>query len=364
MLTIWQIALIHFAIYFGQYFIIATTLNFQYGNAGIPNMSINLSVACGAYVITSIVTRICMWLLTMGGVAFKLNWVYDNPYNVSLISAFLNDRPLLGFSLFMLSLALALVFGNLLGWGLASISGKMRASTLMILLYVLAQAGDVIVANQSWIAGGTHQAFIPNFLSWYPGDDFLIVAVTTILVGMLCYFVVRAIQNSPFGRLARAVRENEWTVMSMGKDVVRIRRGVMAFSSGILAVTGVLLAMYYRFVEHRMFDQVSYTIWPWLMITLGGIGNNTGSLIGVIVCVGILKTISTFNLFYGGVIASSGMAGLFITFEEVALSVVLLAFLIYKPFGLIPEKRLHIPGIDYRKYLRKNPSSERANSNQ
>ena len=87
------------------------------------------------------------------------------------------------------------------------------------------------------------------------------------------------------------------------------------------------------------------------MITMGGIGNNAGTLVGVIVGVGSRKTSSTFNLFYGGVIASSGMAGLFITFEEMALSVILLAFLIYKPYGLISEKRLHIPSIDYRKYL-------------
>jgi len=357
LLPIWQIAIVHFAIYFGYYFIIATTLNFQYGYAGIPNMSTNLSVACGAYVITAVVIRISMWLLGAVGVAFRPDWVFDNPYNVSVISGFLETNPLLAFSLFLLSLALALVFGNLLGWGLASLSGKLRSSTLMVLLYVVAQAGDVIVANQSWIAGGPHQSFIPNFLSWYPGDDFLILAVATMLVGLLCYFVVRAIQNSPFGRLARAVRENEWTVMSMGKDVVRLRRGVMAFGSGMMAATGVLLAMYYRFVEHRMFDPVSYTIWPWLMITLGGIGSNAGSLVGVILCVGILKAISTFNLFYGGVIASSGKAWLFITFEEVALSVILLAFLIYKPNGLIPEKRLRIPGIDYKRYLRENPSA-------
>jgi ABC-type branched-subunit amino acid transport system permease subunit len=93
------------------------------------------------------------------------------------------------------------------------------------------------------------------------------------------------------------------------------------------------------------------------MITIGGIGNNAGSLVGVIVCVGILKTISTFNLFYGGVIASSGKAWLFLTFEEMALSVILLAFLIYKPNGLLPEKRLQIPGIDYRRYMMEDPSS-------
>ena len=96
----------------------------------------------------------------------------------------------------------------------------------------------------------------------------------------------------------------------------------------------------------------------WLMITIGGIGNNAGSLVGVIFCVGILKAISTFNLFYGGVIASSGNAGLFITFEEMALSMILLAFLIYKPDGLLPEKRFQIPGVNYRRYLMEHPSPD------
>ena len=67
MLTTGQIVLMNFAIFFGQYLIIAAALNFQYGNAGIPNMSNNLSVACGAYVTSSIVIRICMVILGTAG---------------------------------------------------------------------------------------------------------------------------------------------------------------------------------------------------------------------------------------------------------------------------------------------------------
>lgn len=355
MLTTWQIVLMNSAIFFGQYLIIAAALNFQYGNAGIPNMSNNLSVACGAYVTSSLVIRISMFIVGMAGVTFRPDWVFDNPYNVSAITVFLRTHPLLGISLFLLSLALALVFGTLLGGLIAIMSGRLRTSILMVLLYVLASVGNIFATNISWLAGGTHGAFVPNFLSWYPGENMLIVAVTTLLVGFFCFYIIRTIQNSPFGRLMRAVRENEWTVASMGKDVVRIRREVMMFSSGMMAVTGVLIALYYNYVQYKFYDQLTYTLWPWLMITVGGMGNNAGSLIGVIFGVGLLKLISTFNMLYGSVIASTGRASLFLVLENMALSVLLLIFLVFKPHGLIPEKRLYIHKIDYRNLVAEEP---------
>ena len=351
MLTTWQIIIMNFAIFFGQYLIVAAALNFQYGNAGIPNMSNNLSVACGAYVTSSIVIRICMYIVGLTGVTFRPDWVFDNPYNVSLITRYLKTRPLLGLSLFLLSLSLALVFGILLGGLIAVMSAKLRSSILMVFLYVLASTGDVFASNIEYIAGGSHGAFIPNFLSWYPGENMLIVAVTTMLVGLFCFFVIRTIQNSPFGRLMRAVRENEWTVASMGKDVAHVRRDVMMFSSGMMAVTGVLIALYYNFVQYAFYDQLTYTLWPWLMITIGGLGNNAGSLIGVIFGVGIIKAIQTFNMFFRGFIISSGRAALIIVFENMTLSLLLLLFLVFKPFGLIPEKRLYIPTIDYKRLV-------------
>ena len=62
MLSTYQIILVNLAIFFGQYVIVATALNFQYGNAGIPNMSNHISVACGTYVVSSVI-RTCMWIL-------------------------------------------------------------------------------------------------------------------------------------------------------------------------------------------------------------------------------------------------------------------------------------------------------------
>ena len=63
MLNSIQVLLINAAIFFGHYVIISLALNFQFGNAGIPNMSSNVSVAMGAYTVSAIVIRICMWIV-------------------------------------------------------------------------------------------------------------------------------------------------------------------------------------------------------------------------------------------------------------------------------------------------------------
>jgi ABC-type branched-subunit amino acid transport system permease subunit len=74
-LDVVSILLVNFVIYFGQYVVIATALNLQFGNVGIPNISSNISVACGAYVVSSVVIRICMWIGGAAGLIFRPDWV-------------------------------------------------------------------------------------------------------------------------------------------------------------------------------------------------------------------------------------------------------------------------------------------------
>ena len=87
------------------------------------------------------------------------------------------------------------------------------------------------------------------------------------------------------------------------------------------------------------------------MITIGGIGNNAGSLMGFIVGVAILRGLTTFNIMFGQAIAKTGQASLFLMIENMSLGALLLLFMIKKPRGLIPEKQLHIPGINYKSII-------------
>lgn len=347
-----QILLINAAIFFGHYVIVSTALNFQFGNAGIPNMSSNVSVAIGAYTVSAVIIRICMWIGEQMGLLFKPDWVYDNPYNARLITGLFQQKPLLGVGIFVLSLALAFILGSATGWFIGLVSGRLRSTRLMILLIIISGAVSNIAANNEGIAGGTLGAFIPNPFIWYKGEQMIILALFILIVGLVSFFIMRAMMNSPFGRLMRAVRENEVSLESTGKDVTKVRRDVMMFGSGIMALSGVLLSYYYSFVQHTMYDRVSYTFWPWLMITIGGLGNNAGAYLGTLVCVSIIKGLNVSKQILGPFLVGTPWLKLVGYFEEIILSTLLLVFLIFKPGGLVPEKTLMIKGVNYRKIIR------------
>ena len=223
MLSQWQIIVINTAIFFGHYVIISSALNFQFGNGGIPNMSSNVSVAVGAFTVSAVVIRLCMWIGRSAGLKFGADWVYDNPTNVRMLTGFFQAKPLLSLSLFLFSLAAAFTLGTAAGWLIGLMSGRLRATRLMMLLLIISNAVSVIAANNEGIAGGTLGAFIPNFFAWYQGEQMVIIATVMLVVGLVCYMIMRVMMNSPFGRLMRAVRENEVTLESTGKNVTNIQ---------------------------------------------------------------------------------------------------------------------------------------------
>lgn len=347
MLSPLQIVLINIAVFFGHYVIIAAALNFQFGNAGIPNMGSNVSVAIGGYTVSSIVIRLSMWVASNTGLVFGSDWVYDNPSNVNLMNKFFIEKPLLSVSLFIFSLAIALVFGCFTGWGLGKLSVKLRATRLMIFLIIISDATSVIAANNTSIAGGTLGAFIPNFFAWYPGEQMVIIALVILIVGLVAYIIINTMVNSPFGRLMRSVRDNEMTLQSTGKNVARLRSEVMMFGSGIMAISGVLLAYYYSFVQYNMYTRIDYTFWPWLMITIGGLGSNGGSYVGALTCVSIIKGLNLSKQSIGPMLVGTSYIQLVSYFENMLLGILLLFFLIYRPGGIVPEKNLVIKGVDY-----------------
>ena len=346
-----QIMLINIAVFFGHYVIIAAALNFQFGNAGIPNMSSNVSVAVGSFTVSSIVIRLSMWVAGKAGLVFRPDWIYDNPYNVNIMNQYFINEPVLSVSLFIFSLAMALVLGSILGWVLGKLSGRLRATRLMMFLIIISDATSVIAANNEGIAGGTLGAFIPNFFAWYEGEQMVILALVILIVGLFAYIIINTMVNSPFGRLMRGVRDNEITLQSTGKHATQIRSQVMMFGSGIMAMSGVLLAYYYTFVQYNMYSRVDYTFWPWLMITIGGLGSNGGSYLGTLTCVSIIKGLSISKQIIGPLLIGTTWLKLINYYEDMILGVLLLLFLIFKPRGIVPEKNLVIKGVDYIKIL-------------
>jgi branched-chain amino acid transport system permease protein len=339
--------------YFGLFVIVAMALNFQYGNAGVPNMGCAVQVIVGGFTVSAISMRLTFWLVKQAGVELlpyssNYEWAYNNYRNVAVLTnEYLKTNAFMCISLILFTLAVTLVLGSLMGWLISVPAIRLKATYLMITLITMADASQIIGRNVIPIAGGTLGVFVPNFFAFYPGDRTVIMAVLTLFIGLISFFIFRTMLNSPYGRLMRAIRENEVTVASVGKNVVGIRRNILMFASGITALSGALLAFYFSYVVEANYQRAFWTYWPWLMLILGGPGNNAGTFLGTALIVAMRRIIIVGKWFFDAVLFFPTSY-----FENILLGFLLIVIMIFRPSGLIPEKLLYIPGINYRRLVR------------
>jgi len=343
--------IVDIAMFFGLLVIVAMALNFQYGNAGIPNMGCAVQVIIGAFSVSAIVLRIMFTVIASAGVPLEdwndpYFWVYSSPRNVRLVNEFLKVNAPLAIGFFLLSVGTALVLGAVIGYLLALPAIRLRATYLMIVLITMADASQIIGRNVTWISGGTMGVWIPNIFAWYPGDVGVITAVITLMIGLISFFIFRTMLNSPYGRLMRSMRENEVTLGSIGKNVVDIRRNILMFASGVTAVAGVINVYYLQFSNESGYQRAYWTYWPWLMLILGGPGNNAGTFLGAAMIIALRRAIIVFKFqimqFFFFPIS---------LLEDILLGGLLVVVMIFRPSGLIPEKLLYIPGVNYAKMV-------------
>ena len=354
----YQREVIDLAMTFGLFFIVTMALNFQYGNAGVPNLACALPASVGGYVVSAIVTRLIFWIgmqarLDILPWASERDWIRNNCVNVDIMNDYLQSHAFLGVTMFLFSLALAFVAGWALGYVISLPAIRLKPTYLIIALITMGEASRVIGRRIVLISGGSGGMFVPNVLAWYPGDRTILNVVVTLTIGVVCYIILRTMLNSPSGRLMRAVRENGLTVNSVGKDATAIRRNVLMFGSGITALAGVLFTYYYCYTIGNSFTGFTWTYLPWLMLMIGGRGNSAGTWIGCALIIAMKRLIIVFR----------GQLEMFVwypvlIFEQQLWALLLLVVLIFRPKGLIPEKPLRIAVINYKRIMREESVNE------
>jgi branched-chain amino acid transport system permease protein len=349
--------IIDVAMYFGLFVIVAMALNFQYGNAGVPNMGCAVQVIMGGVTVSAITTRLVFFILRQAGINLlpytnNYDWIYNNQINVEVLSnAYLKERPVLSIALLAFSLAFSLVLGAAMGWLIALPAIRLQSTHLMVILITMSDAAQTFSKNIPWFMGGTMGVYVPNVFAWFPGDRGFITSAVTLFIGLISFFIFRTMINSPYGRLMRALRENEITLRSVGKNAVSIRRNILMFASGITALSGVLLAFYFSFVVGGTYQRSFWTYWPWLMLILGGPGNNLGTFLGCALIVGGRRLIMLNKWFF------SRFFFFPVTyFENILLGLLLIIIMMFRPEGLVPETLLSIRGINYEQLLGVNKS--------
>jgi len=117
--------------------------------------------------------------------------------------------------------------------------------------------------------------------------------------------------------------------------------------SVIASLAGVLYAFYCQAVMATAFGRTDWTFYPWLMIMLGGRGNNMGTLAGVVIFVLVRRSIVIFKHDIQAYVPIET-----IWLEMLMMSAFLILVMIYRPQGLVPEKPTRIRGISYEDFAK------------
>ncbi len=107
--------------------------------------------------------------------------------------------------------------------------------------------------------------------------SYMILFITVLLV--ILYLANKA-QISPWGRMMRAIRDNETSANAMGKDVVKRHLQVFVIGSAVVGIAGAMLITQNGLFTPASFLPLRYTFLIWVMVIVGGSGNNVGAILG------------------------------------------------------------------------------------
>ncbi len=326
-----EIILINILIWFGLYLIVSLSLNIEYGYGGIPNFGRALAVLIGAVAVGGLVNRILMILFGITGDIITASGMVKTVINEAV-----SNNPILGFAILILSLLIAGILGVLIGAVFILPSAKLKSDYLAITLLAISEVVFMVSYYNPDLIGGYYGVSTPDILAFISGEGRIFVFAGIILVvAFFVYLFVERLLNTPYGRILKAMRENEDVVKAYGRDIMMLRIKTVAIGSGIAAIGGALYSLYTVNVIASSFSRVEWTFYPFLMILLGGLGNNMGVTLGVLVFVTAKVLLMTYK---HEITSALNLPFEAVWLEYIMFGIVMLLILYYRPEGLIKEK--------------------------
>jgi branched-chain amino acid transport system permease protein len=280
----------------GIYALMALGVNLTWGMAGMVNLGLAGFFAVGGYATA---------LLTKAGFAI--------PFGVA---------------------AGALV-AALAGAGVALITARLRADYLAIVTLGFSESVRIVASNELWltngsdgiagIAGPWRGALSPS------GFNLLFLAI---VLGVLAatMLIMQRLGTAPFGRVLRALRDDEDVAAVAGKPVLVFKLKAFAIGAGVLGLAGALYAHYTSYIAPDIFAPL-LTINIVLALVVGGVGNNTGAVVGAVILVVLLE-----GTRFAAPLLPFLSAAQIAAMRELLISGLLLVILRVLPGGIIPER--------------------------
>lgn len=186
------------------------------------------------------------------------------------------------------------VLAGLVGYLVGKVSLGLRTDYLAIATIGIAEILRALIKNVEWLTRGTLTVSpirwpVPDPLAYQAGGSditssfilarggFLAVVVAVVLVAL---FLIHRAYVGPWGRMMRAIRDNHISAASMGKDVTGRQLEIFVFGSVLMGIGGAILVSFVGIFDPSSYQPIEHTFLIWVMLIVGGAGNNFGALFG------------------------------------------------------------------------------------
>ena len=219
--------------------------------------------------------------------------------------------------------------------GLATI--RLRGDYLAISTFGIAVAIQLVTLNFEALTGGSLGMTsiprpLPGIFETSLGANLLYLALTLGVTGLV-YWALERIVRSPWGRVLKAIREDETAAVALGKDARLFRLQAFVLGSTIIGLAGALYVGFVGFVSPFDFAPI-LTFQVWTMLIVGGSGNNKGALLGAAIVWGLWTASGTLiSKILPAAYQTQGGA-----VQAILIGTVLVCVLLFRPGGLIGEE--------------------------
>ena len=271
----------------------------------------------------------------------------------------------------LMSWPVGMLFAAIAAWGVGKVALGLRSDYLAIATLGIGEIIVAILKNEGWLARGVLNITgvprpVPYELALQSNPDFVAAAArwgmdaatasgiyvklcyTAIFVAVVLTLILltQLALYSPWGRMMRAIRDNETAAAAMGKNVTRRHLQLFVLGSAVIGLSGAMMITLDGLMAPGGYNPLRYTFLIWVMVIVGGSGNNWGAVLGAVLIWFLWVKAEVWGPALMSLLTSPLPPGALVKhltenaphMRFVAMGLVLLLVLRFAPRGLLPER--------------------------